>query len=50
MDPLKSKIADEISASFAVKFVRGPMTRQERVMVHDLIKERYSREEWNFRF
>jgi lipoate-protein ligase A len=50
METLKSKIADEISKGFKVKFARGPMTKEERGIVHELIKERYSREEWNFRF
>jgi lipoate-protein ligase A len=50
MEALKSKIAEEISAGFSVKFAPGLMTKQERGIVHDLIKERYSREEWNFRF
>lgn len=50
MEVLKSKIAEEISAGFSAKFAPGPMTKQERGIVHDLIKERYSREEWNFRF
>lgn len=50
MEALKSKIAEEISSSFSVKFAPGPMTKLERGVVHDLIRERYSREEWNFRF
>jgi lipoate---protein ligase len=50
MKVLKSKIAEEISASFSVEFVPGLMTKQERGIVHELITERYSREEWNFRF
>jgi lipoate-protein ligase A len=50
MEALKSKIVEELSKEFSVKFARGPMTKQERGIVHDLIKERYSREEWNFRF
>jgi lipoate-protein ligase A len=50
MEPLKSKIAEELAAGFSVEFAPGPMTKQERGIVHELIKERYSREEWNFRF
>ena len=50
MEVLKSKISEEISKSFSVEMAPGPMTKLERGIVHDLIRERYSREEWNFRF
>lgn len=50
MATLKSRIAEEIAISFSAKLAPGTMTKQERVTVNDLIRERYSREEWNFRF
>ena len=50
MDELKSRIAKEISKSFSASLKPGQMTMQERGLVHELVRDRYSREEWNFRF
>ncbi len=47
---VKARIADEIAAGFSASLAPGRMTKQERSTVHELIRERYSREEWNFRF
>ncbi len=50
MDRIKALITNEVSKSFFAKLVPGEMTPQERRIVHELVRERYSREEWNFRF
>ncbi len=50
MKRVKSLIADEISRTFSARLVPGEMTTQERKIVHELVREKYSREEWNFRF
>jgi lipoate-protein ligase A len=50
MGDVKSKIEAELERALSVKFHQEELTSSERVAVENLVRERYSKDEWNFRF
>jgi lipoate-protein ligase A len=50
MREVKERIVSEISSAFGTGFERGELTSFERALVQKLVRERYGRDEWNFKF
>lgn len=49
MDEVKALVREEISSLFGIRFEAGPLTPAEGSAVGRLVRERYSRDEWNLR-
>lgn len=49
MEELKVRVKDAVSDAFGVRMENGPLTRGESDYVERLVKERYSRDDWNLR-
>ena len=50
MDEVKRRIVSEFSKTFDVRFEKGTLTDSERSILSRLVKEHYSRKEWNLKF
>ena len=50
IDAVKDRLAREISSLFTAELRSGRLTVFEKEIVRRLVRERYSRDEWNFRF
>lgn len=50
VDLVAGALAFELGSAFDVEFVMSSLTPVERALVRKLVRERYSRDEWNMRF
>jgi len=50
MDLVKSRVSSEIARAFAAEFEPARLTDYERVLVDSLVRDRYSRDDWNLKF
>lgn len=49
MQQVKDRIAYQIGAAFACRFVKGSLSPEEDALVKSLVRDRYSRRDWNLR-
>ncbi|MCJ2532729.1 MAG: hypothetical protein LN411_02255, partial [Candidatus Thermoplasmatota archaeon] len=49
MAEVKAALVEELGRAFGVGFEEGPLTDAERARVVELVRARYSREDWNMR-
>mgnify|MGYP001769500802 CR=1 FL=1 len=49
MDEVKVRMQDALSDALGARMEKGPLTDGEKSYVERLVKERYSRDEWNMR-
>jgi len=50
MDLVKGALLRSFEDAFKVKFAAGPLSRVEQALVKKLVRERYSKKEWNLKY